>query len=331
MSNVKRPPTSNAIPNANPLLNASPTDSPSNLSSALSVGNVATAVDPYLPPGFKPAVVATTSGRAMTANEHAILTYCEQFYTTNSRLPNTGDIVSVGFTKELFHTCLKLPAFNKGLEARGIIPYTLLDSNGKPPANLSPTQLVAINTMMDIYDTRSKNKRLKDLEISTQTWNTWLRNPTFRAYLQRRGKLLLGDAEPEVNYALVDRARSGDMKAIEYFNEINGIYSRQATKGVDIHGILYQVLEIVQKRITDQNIQQLIAMDLLAIIEPVAPQLNGVPLIAKEFKEIAGVEPDGIKPEYLEEVVDTDSNYTGAVIEVIPEKATSPYDESVSW
>lgn len=329
MSNVKRP--------ANPNLNSD--SSLIGLGSALSVGSNVNAVDPYLPPGFKPAVKVTSDGRAMSESEHAILTYCEQFYTTNSRLPNTGDICSVGFQKELFHGCLKLPAFNRALESRGIIPYTLIDERGRPPANLTPTQLDAVNTMMDIYDSRSKIKRLKDLQISSQTWNTWLRNPTFKAYLQQRGKLLLKDAEPEINYALVDRARSGDMKAIEYLNEMTGVYTPAATKGVDIHGILYQVLDIVQKRIPDVATQQLIAMDLLAIIEPVAPQLDGVPLIAKEFKEIAGVEPDAIKPEYLSEVAETVELVevepvtlsNTPVHEIIPEKTTSPYDESVSF
>lgn len=298
-----------------------------------SVGSSVGAIDPYMPPGFIPAVRVNSNGRAMTESEHAILTYCEQFYTTNSRLPNTGDVVSVGFAKELFHGCLKLPAFNRALESRGIIPYTLIDNNGKPPANLSPTQLDAVNTMMDIYDSRSKIKRLKDLGISSQTWNTWLRNPTFKAYLQQRGKLLLRDAEPEINYALVDRARSGDMKAIEYLNEMTGVYTPAATKSVDVHGILYQVLEIIQKRVPETNIQQLIAMDLLAIIEPVAPQLDGVPLIAKEFKEVAGIASTEVKPEYLNEVVEvtevTPSN--APVHEIIPEKKTSPYDESISF
>lgn len=233
---------------------------------------------------------AKTLSRPIDQNEYRILTYCEQFFLQYGRLPNTGDIVEAGYSKQAFHVCLKLPQFQLGLEQRGIVPYALLNSNGKIPEGLTSEQLVAANTMLDLIDNRSQKKKLQDLEITSQTWNAWLRNPRFNAYLRARSEALLKDSIHDSHLALVDRVKSGDINAIKYMNEITGRFVPAQTKGVDLHEVLFKVLEIIQQCVTDPNVQALIAGKLMEIAEPHVARLDGQPVIAKEFKEIAGVD-----------------------------------------
>ncbi len=69
----------------------------------------------------------------------------------------------------------------------------------------------------------------------------------------------------EAHLALVDRVRSGDVSAIKYFNELTGRYLPQRSNNVDVGLVLMRVVEILQKHISDPELQEVIGQDLMQL------------------------------------------------------------------
>lgn len=225
----------------------------------------------------------------LSEKQHKLVLFCEQFYLLNQRLPVYGNVKEYGYDRTFFSDCLKNSTFNKCLELRGLTPYTSLNSKGNPPAYLSGQQLEAANCMLDLRDNRSQKNKLKDLGVSSQLWETWLRVPAFNKYLKLRSEQILGDNSFEAHLSLVDRVRSGDLGAIKYYNEITGRYVPAANKGqVDIQVVLYQVLEIVQQLVPDVEVQAAIAKRLMGLAEPIAARYDDKALVPQELASAAG-------------------------------------------
>jgi len=122
-------------------------------------------------------------------------------------------------------------------------------------AALTPEQLIVANTMLDMYDGRSNKKRLSDLGVKSATYQSWLRDPVFRDYLKRRAEALFGDLEHEAYLALMDRVAAGDIKALEFYFEMTGKYTRVSASNrgsdLDLQAILTQIILVVTDEVTD--------------------------------------------------------------------------------
>lgn len=126
--------------------------------------------------------------------------------------------------------------------------------------SLTPIQLIVANTMLDLIDTRSQKKKLQDLNVSTTTYNTWLKDPTFQGYLKERAEGMLGENQHEAHLALLDKVRMGDLKAIELYYEYQGIYTRASASqvnanqvAVDVQNLLVRIIEIINDEVDDPN------------------------------------------------------------------------------
>jgi hypothetical protein len=125
---------------------------------------------------------------------------------------------------------------------------------------LSPLQLIAVNTMLDLIDQRSEKKKLQDLAISSVTWQTWLKDPVFSKYLHERAEAMLGDHQHEAQLALLDKIRMGDINAIKYYNEMTGRYVPQTNTGTgttqltDFKQLLIRILEVINDEVEDSEV-----------------------------------------------------------------------------
>lgn len=159
---------------------------------------------------------------------------------------------------------------------------------------LSPLQLIAVNTMLDLIDQRSEKKKLQDLGVSTSQWQRWLKDTTFNSYLRERAEAMLGDHRHDANLALLDKIRMGDLKAIEYYNEMMGIYVRQtqsntgSTSLTDFKQMLIRIMEIITDEVHDPQVAEAISERLRALItmngianQLVEPEVIVQPQIAK--------------------------------------------------
>jgi hypothetical protein len=127
---------------------------------------------------------------------------------------------------------------------------------------LSPEQIAVANSLMNLEDKRSRSKKLQDFGVSTATFGNWKKDPAFNAYLRERGEALLGNSIGEVHLALIDAASSGDVSAMKLFYEITGRHTPGSRQDINVQAMLVQVIEAVQKHVSDPKILQAIATEI---------------------------------------------------------------------
>lgn len=195
----------------------------------------------------------------MSEKEFDVLNFIEQEWLLHGQLPTAARVKELGLATEVWYkTLLEREDVRRNLLARGI---RFADNKGV----LTEQQLTAANVMLDLTDNRSRKKKLADLKIPTQLWESWLADPVFQDYLRQRSERIIGSNQHEAHLALLDRVRAGDMSAIKYFNEINGRYVQSRGDTVDLPGLIFRIIEIVQKRVSNNEEIMAIADDLLTL------------------------------------------------------------------
>jgi hypothetical protein len=253
--------------------------------------------------------------RVFTDDEYDLLVFLEQVWLTKGGLPSVAELVELGWEASTVKNAITKPAFINHCEEKGIPLEDWTAASGTEQAvsvavavpggrklakdgkrfTLTPVQLATANAMLDLQDTRSQKKKLQDLDVSTQKYNAWLRDPIFQDYLRSRAEALLGDSMSEAHTALIDRVRSGDINAIKFYYEMTGRFTpaRAGASNVDIMSLMNLFIEVIQRHVPDPDIQVRISDDLLSIaragtfaqsIDNVvnAATVNGVPVIATE-------------------------------------------------
>jgi hypothetical protein len=167
--------------------------------------------------------------------------------------------------------------------------------------SLTPVQLVVANTMLDLIDTRSQKKKLQDLNVSTTTYNTWLKDPVFQTYLRERAESMLGENQHEAHLALLDKVRMGDMKALEFYYEMTGQYTRAsasqqnvASVAVDIQNLLVRIIEIINDEVDDPQVKMIIAdrFKELMVARTIAGELVKPEIIVPEIAAARVITPE---------------------------------------
>lgn len=165
--------------------------------------------------------------------------------------------------------------------------------------SLTPIQLLVANSLLDLTDTRTQKKKLQDLGVGTVTYNAWLRDPVFKDYLHRRAEQLIGDNQHEVDTALLDRVRAGDLKAIAYYNEYTGRFTQQSrtqSANIDVGSVIVKILEIIDEVVTAPSEKREISIKLKQLIaqRQVASGLMGAveedPIVVPEVVKLSSIE-----------------------------------------
>ena len=245
----------------------------------------------------------------LTPEQLDLVTFFSQYYNLTGELL-TADKAEEDFNvpKELVSNSLANDLFIKALEERGINFSRFADT--WLSKSLTPQQLIVANTLLDLTDQRSNKKKLQDLGVSTATYQTWLKDPVFANYVHTRAEQSLGENKHEVHLALLDKVRSGDIKAISYFNEMTGRFvpQRANAQNFDVQSLIVKIIEIIDMHVTDSNMKLDIANDLKKLIAAnnVAAQLVGqeapVNVGVKEMASLVENEADALE---LPEVVET--------------------------
>jgi len=225
----------------------------------------------------------------LTEEQYDLLIFLEQYWWTNATLPTKAKLAELGMDTDLYTTALRSDLFKTALLDRGIDRKVFLEPGtvkSWKDSTLTEEQLTAANMMLDLKDNRSQRKKLMELGIPTQRWESWLRDPVFQGYLRERAENLLGDNQHEAHLALIDRVRAGELPAIKYFNELTGRYvpvSAAAVGGTfDTKMVLIRVVEILQIHLSDEPERlQAIASDLIALAEGPATSKAPSPVISR--------------------------------------------------
>lgn len=195
--------------------------------------------------------------QVLSDKERNLINFCETEWFLKGVLPTPETLLEkFNLTPKQLNDVLQKDIVQKSFIGRGM---PVIEGRDLPQ-----DQIIAINTILNMTDTRSQKKKLQDMGISAQQWNGWKQSARFKEYYKKRVEAIFGDALPDVHMALMDRAVNGDLGAVKFYYEITGHYTGDG-KAVDLKMILEQVFAIISIHI--QNPSQLAAIggDLLKL------------------------------------------------------------------
>ena len=197
----------------------------------------------------------------LSPGETDFVTFVEQVYLLQGELPGYDACNSaIGISRADYTRYWNSSKVRDYFTAVGIELDRL---NGQV---LTPIQLLVINTLLDYNDTRPDHKKIKDLHVSTSTFAKWKADPAFQNYLASRVEKLVNGNGDEIDRALFDAARSGDLQAIKYLNEYSGRYRQAGNEAVDINFIIVKIQEIVLRHVKDPETLAAIGRELELLI-----------------------------------------------------------------
>ncbi len=88
---------------------------------------------------------------------------------------------------------------------------------------LTPIQLALANLLLNLQDKKPVKEKLKELsqefgvEVTTQQYNVWLRQPAFADYLKQRAESMFKSSDFAAYNGLVKSVESGDLNGIKLF------------------------------------------------------------------------------------------------------------------
>jgi hypothetical protein len=160
--------------------------------------------------------------------------------------------------------------FRVALDYIGLGRFLIEPSANNSPENLpvlTASQLRFINAILDPHETRKPQQVLKEMGLSSKTYQTWLKDKVFREYYHSRARTLLGEHIPEVKSSLLRKANTGDVNAIKLALEITGEWSDKPDKEFNPLWFVSQILDILQRNIRDTELLDAVAEDLQLLLQ----------------------------------------------------------------
>lgn len=193
----------------------------------------------------------------LTDIELDVIFFIERFAATNGAVPTRAQIEMryTGLTDKWFESFNTNPLVLKSFKARGIVYPAQADA-------LTDDQMHAIATMLDPYDRRSDEKKLRDLGLTSRQWATWLLDDQFAEYVRDRSERMLQNSVHEAHKGLIKGARNGNVASVKTLYEITGRYRPNEEQQIDVRRVLHTFIEVIQKYVKDPIVLHHIAMDL---------------------------------------------------------------------
>lgn len=196
----------------------------------------------------------------LTDVELDVIFFIERFTASNGGAPTKAQINQrfTGLNDGWFESFNNNPLVIKSFKARGIV-YPAMDDQ------LTDDQMHAIAVMLDPYDRRSDEKKLRDIGITTRQWSTWMLEEEFASYVRDRSERLLGASVFEAHKGIIKGARNGNVAAAKMLYEVTGRYRPNEDEQIDVRRILHTFIEVIQRYVKDPVVLQHIAMDLTSV------------------------------------------------------------------
>lgn len=201
-------------------------------------------------------IAGAAKTKDLTPSQAELVTVLDYEWSLGRELSREYLIEEYGYTMSEL-AMLDEPAVIQAASERGVNMASFTPRSELPKSKLSPLQLVVANTMLDLSDTRSNSKKLKDAGITTYKYNNWLKDPEFLGYIRQRAEDMIGsDLQHEAMLALADKVMARDLKAIEYYHEITGRFVRQNSSNSnssnhDVSQMIVRIIEIIVDEVDD--------------------------------------------------------------------------------
>lgn len=203
-----------------------------------------------------------------------------------------------GFTPDEWVSLQNDTTVHAALQERGInVKAVAPDSDialAAGRSKLTPIQLICANSMLDLGDTRPIKKKLADLQVSSYQYQSWMKDPEFKHYMQERAEGILTDVSHEAMLSLIDRVMSGDLPAIKYYHELTGRFVSQAAVGTggggsqhDLQNMIVRIIEIIVDEVDDAQTAIRISDRLKGLImgQQVASALSNPEIVQPEIAQ----------------------------------------------
>lgn len=206
----------------------------------------------------------------LTSMEVRVLNYVEQCYWETGLCPTPERVaeelhLTPGFCRKAYAN----ETLRGQLAARGIDP-TQLTTVGKliqETKALSAKQIVCANMMLNLHDKRSQREKLTQIQVSSQQFAAWMRQPAFVEFMRKRSEALFGANDWQAYRALINNVSAGDNKSLELFFRMRGIYNPTVNINLNVEVVLQQVVEVIARHVKDPLVLQAIAGEIDSIIE----------------------------------------------------------------
>jgi len=139
-----------------------------------------------------------------------------------------------------------------------IVPYLLeikqqLDQLGMSKDTLHPQAFILAQTLLSTSDRRSLRVKLKEAGLTMRQYEILKRNPKFLEYMRKEATRRFGDADIEADLQLVKNIEEGDLRAIQYYNEMTG--RARSPEAVNVMKVLATVMEILVQHVDPETLR----------------------------------------------------------------------------
>lgn len=199
--------------------------------------------------------------------EGAFLLYIQEVWHQHHRFPTSREFMErLSLSNTDTNTLLAREGVQKSLERRGIAMPGSED--------FTPLQLAAINTYLNIYDSRSEAQKLKDLGVTMTKWNGWMKGAKFRDYVMTRAAdIFSGETLAVAQHQLSSGVAKGSIRHLRLFFDVQKWESEKNAMG-DVRQFMSRVIETIQRHVSDQDVLKAIASDFEAIMSGQQPVIQ---------------------------------------------------------
>jgi hypothetical protein len=149
--------------------------------------------------------------------------------------------------------------FQRSLRDRGI------KTSADP--NLTLRQETFLQAYLNPLNLKPPHVVAKQLKIGAAELDGWLRDKHFAHAMKVKSEENLVKFLPIADQALGQLVQAGDMKAIQFVNQLTGRFDPNARQQLDVPALLMQVQDIVLRHVRDPITKRNIARELVALAQ----------------------------------------------------------------
>lgn len=205
-----------------------------------------------------------TDLQPLTSEELDMVAYFEEHWLRYHKLPELNDV------KRRYplpvDDLFKNPTFQLSLSNRGIPLPTPQGGSNPLDTGLSREQIAAIQKFLDIEDRRTLQTKLKEIGVTTTQWYGWMKQKRFKEFVLDAST---EDFEENIHEAQMGLRRAmdrGETAAIKFYYELTKRYNSSEGAIGNLKVVIAQIIEAVQRHVTDPETLVAISRDFEAIL-----------------------------------------------------------------
>lgn len=176
-----------------------------------------------------------------------------QMYLAHGRINREDVVKTLGqLPKKTVKLILDSPEYRAAMQVRGVEVI---------PTGLTPEMDYALMIIADPHDGLNFKRKLDKANITSAKYQAWLRNPDFKAQIDRLSERLVANNH-EALVMLSQKVGEGDLSAIKYQLEVNSRYNPQQQQQMDSMVFMQKVLEIIANNVRDPDILRSVASEM---------------------------------------------------------------------